>query len=64
MRFLLMYVFSNDFDCDDWLLYVVTSPRTGMGRGTVLGRVSTLLILMACSADVTFLRRYTRVRES
>ncbi|KAF7982096.1 hypothetical protein HWV62_30419 [Athelia sp. TMB] len=55
-----IYYYDNDFDCDDWLLYVVTSPRTGMGRGTVLGRVSPLLILTACSTDVTFLRRYTR----
>ncbi|KZP32226.1 hypothetical protein FIBSPDRAFT_916452 [Athelia psychrophila] len=36
-----IYFYDNEFDCDDWLLYVVTSPRTGMGRGTVLGRIYT-----------------------
>jgi len=36
-----IYYYDNEFDCDDWLLYVVTSPRTGMGRGAVLGRVYT-----------------------
>lgn len=36
-----VYYYSDDFSCDDWLLYVVTSPRTGSGRGVVHGQMYT-----------------------
>ncbi|KZT74859.1 hypothetical protein DAEQUDRAFT_742304 [Daedalea quercina L-15889] len=31
----------NSFDCGDWILYVVESPRAGNGRGVVHGRMYT-----------------------
>ncbi|KZT06361.1 DNA repair protein [Laetiporus sulphureus 93-53] len=31
----------DSFDCGDWLLYVVESPRSGNGRGVVHGRLYT-----------------------
>ncbi|TFK57475.1 Thioesterase/thiol ester dehydrase-isomerase [Heliocybe sulcata] len=36
-----IYYYSDDFDCGDSLLYVITSPRTGSGRGVVHGRMYT-----------------------
>jgi len=36
-----IFFYSDDFDCSDWLLYVVESPRTGSGRGVVIGRMYT-----------------------
>lgn len=33
---------SDNFDCGDWLLYVMVCPRGGSGRGIVHGRVSWL----------------------
>ncbi|KAJ1310355.1 hypothetical protein OPQ81_007093 [Rhizoctonia solani] len=36
-----IWYYDNDFDCTDWLLFVTVSPRTGMGRGVVQGRVYT-----------------------
>jgi hypothetical protein len=30
----------DDFDCSDWMLYVVESPAAGSGRGYVRGMVS------------------------
>ncbi|RDB28512.1 DNA repair protein RAD14 [Hypsizygus marmoreus] len=36
-----IYFYGDDFDCGDWLLYVVVSPRTGSGRGVVHGRIYT-----------------------
>lgn len=29
--------YSNDFDCGDWLLYVMTSPAAGLGRAVASG---------------------------
>ncbi|KAH0590381.1 hypothetical protein H2248_000536 [Termitomyces sp. 'cryptogamus'] len=34
-----IYFYNDDFDCGDWLLYVVSSPRSGSGRGVVHGRM-------------------------
>ncbi|KAF5377598.1 hypothetical protein D9615_005160 [Tricholomella constricta] len=36
-----IYFYSDDFDCGDWLLHVINSPRTGSGRGVVHGRMYT-----------------------
>ncbi|KAF8624897.1 hypothetical protein AX15_005765 [Amanita polypyramis BW_CC] len=36
-----IYFYSNDFDCGDWMLYVMESPRIGSGRGVVHGRLYT-----------------------
>ncbi|GLB36418.1 putative acyl-CoA thioesterase [Lyophyllum shimeji] len=36
-----IYFYSDDFDCGDWLLHVIVSPRTGSGRGVVHGRMYT-----------------------
>ncbi|PCH33398.1 hypothetical protein WOLCODRAFT_129747 [Wolfiporia cocos MD-104 SS10] len=36
-----IWFYDNDFDCGDWLLYVVESPRSGGGRGMVHGRMYT-----------------------
>jgi hypothetical protein len=36
---ILTDVRSDNFDCGDWLLYVIASPRTGSGRGVSFGRV-------------------------
>jgi acyl-CoA thioesterase II len=36
-----MYFYDDNFDCGEWLLYVVTSPRTASGRGVVQGRLYT-----------------------
>ncbi|KAL4268034.1 C/M/P thioester hydrolase family protein [Pleurotus pulmonarius] len=32
-----IYFYDNDFDCGDWLLYVMDSPRIGSGRGIMHG---------------------------
>jgi len=34
-----IYYYSNDFDCSEWLLYVMSSPVSGDGRGVSLGRI-------------------------
>ena len=39
---------SDTFDCSDWILYVVNSPRTGSGRGVVQGQVRTRIFLPYC----------------
>ncbi|KAF8898391.1 thioesterase-like superfamily-domain-containing protein [Infundibulicybe gibba] len=36
-----IYFYNNSFDCGDWLLHVMVSPRTGSGRGMVHGRMYT-----------------------
>jgi len=36
-----IYFYNDDFDCGDWLLYVISSPRAGSGRGVVHGRMYT-----------------------
>jgi len=36
-----IYFYNDDFDCGDWLLHVMVSPRTGSGRGTMYGRMYT-----------------------
>jgi len=36
-----IFFYNDTFDCSDWLLYVVISPRTGSGRGVVHGRMYT-----------------------
>lgn len=36
-----IWYYSNDFHCGDWMLYVITSPRTGSGRGVVHGKIYT-----------------------
>lgn len=36
-----MWFYDNAFDCGDWILYVVESPRAGNGRGVVHGRMYT-----------------------
>jgi len=36
-----IYFYNNDFDCGDWLLHVMISPRTGSGRGIMHGRMYT-----------------------
>ncbi|QRW00233.1 thioesterase family protein [Ceratobasidium sp. AG-Ba] len=36
-----IWFYDHDFDCAEWLLYVMISPRTGMGRGVVHGRLYT-----------------------
>ncbi|CCM01650.1 uncharacterized protein FIBRA_03711 [Fibroporia radiculosa] len=36
-----IWFYDNNFDCGDWLLYVVESPRSGEGRGVVHGRMYT-----------------------
>jgi len=36
-----IYFYNDDFDCGDWLLHVIVSPRTGSGRGVVHGRMYT-----------------------
>ncbi|THV06037.1 Thioesterase/thiol ester dehydrase-isomerase [Dendrothele bispora CBS 962.96] len=36
-----VWFYNNTFDCGDWLLYVMTSPRTGSGRGIVHGQLFT-----------------------
>ncbi|TFY82074.1 hypothetical protein EWM64_g1939 [Hericium alpestre] len=34
-----IHFYSNDFDCNDWILYMTTSPVTASGRGYVTGRM-------------------------
>jgi len=34
-----LYFYDHSFDAGDWMLYVMVSPRSGMGRGIVHGRV-------------------------
>ncbi|KAF8710743.1 Acyl-CoA thioesterase, partial [Rhizoctonia solani] len=36
-----IWYYDHDFDCKKWLLFVTVSPRTGLGRGVVHGRVYT-----------------------
>lgn len=36
-----IYFYNDDFDCGDWLLHVIVTPRTGSGRGVVHGRMHT-----------------------
>ncbi|KAF8311617.1 ARM repeat-containing protein [Clavulina sp. PMI_390] len=32
-----LWFYDHEFDCRDWLLFVMDSPRVGMGRGVVYG---------------------------
>ncbi|KAJ8084304.1 acyl-CoA thioesterase [Marasmius tenuissimus] len=34
-----VWFYSDSFDCGDWLLYVMTSPRAGSGRGVMHGQI-------------------------
>jgi len=36
-----VYFYNDEFDCGDWLLYVIESPRAGCGRGVAHGRLYT-----------------------
>ncbi|KII93408.1 hypothetical protein PLICRDRAFT_87787 [Plicaturopsis crispa FD-325 SS-3] len=36
-----IWFYKDDFDCGDWILYHIVSPRAGSGRGVVHGRVYT-----------------------
>lgn len=36
-----VWFYDNNFDCSQWLLYVMTSPRAGSGRSSVRGQVYT-----------------------
>jgi len=36
-----IWYYNHEFDCGDWLLYVMQSPRVGFGRGVVHGRIYT-----------------------
>jgi len=36
-----IWFYDDEFDCGDWLLYVVEAPRAGSGRGIVHGRLFT-----------------------
>jgi len=50
-----IFFYSDAFDCSDWLLYVISSPRTGSGRGYVQGRMYTrdgLLVAMMTQEGV------------
>ncbi|KAL0950837.1 hypothetical protein HGRIS_007598 [Hohenbuehelia grisea] len=50
-----IYFYDNDFDCGDWLLYVIMSPRTGSGRGVMHGRLYTrdgTLVAVTCQEGV------------
>ncbi|KAI0071777.1 Thioesterase/thiol ester dehydrase-isomerase [Panus rudis PR-1116 ss-1] len=37
-----IYFYDDSFDCGDWLLYAISSPRIGSGRAVVHGRMYTL----------------------
>jgi len=47
-----LFFYNNDFDCSDWLLYAITSPVAGMGRGVASG--------LLYSADGTLLATVTQ----
>ncbi|KAL5534390.1 hypothetical protein ACEPAG_852 [Sanghuangporus baumii] len=34
-----IFFYTDDFDCSDWILHVIKSPRTGSGRGVVQGQM-------------------------
>ncbi|KAG8697408.1 hypothetical protein FRC08_006546 [Ceratobasidium sp. 394] len=34
-----VWFYDNDFDCTEWMLFVMVSPLVGMGRGIVHGRI-------------------------
>ncbi|KAI5121256.1 hypothetical protein M0805_002301 [Coniferiporia weirii] len=36
-----VFFYSDEFDCSDWILYVIQSPRTGSGRGVAQGQMYT-----------------------
>ncbi|EMD41664.1 hypothetical protein CERSUDRAFT_79298 [Gelatoporia subvermispora B] len=36
-----IWFYDDSFDCGDWLLYVISTPRAGGGRGVVHGRMYT-----------------------
>ncbi|KAH8120165.1 Thioesterase/thiol ester dehydrase-isomerase [Phellopilus nigrolimitatus] len=36
-----IFFYSDAFDCSDWVLYVIQSPRAGSGRGVVQGQMYT-----------------------
>ncbi|THH32346.1 hypothetical protein EUX98_g1855 [Antrodiella citrinella] len=36
-----IWFYDNDFDCGDWILYVVDTPRARLGRAVVIGRMYT-----------------------
>jgi len=36
-----IFFYNHDFDCSEWILYVMTSPVAGNGRGVAIGRLYT-----------------------
>ncbi|GJJ15546.1 hypothetical protein Clacol_009824 [Clathrus columnatus] len=36
-----IFYYSDDFDCSDWILYVMTSPVSNNGRGVATGHLYT-----------------------
>ncbi|KAI0702466.1 thioesterase-like superfamily-domain-containing protein [Cytidiella melzeri] len=36
-----IFFYNNDFDCGQWMLYMIHSPSIGSGRGVVFGRMYT-----------------------
>ncbi|TFY61471.1 hypothetical protein EVJ58_g4491 [Rhodofomes roseus] len=61
-----MWFYDNSFDCGDWILYVVESPRAGNGRGVVHGRIYTrtgTLIAVASQEGVVRARGENAARD-
>ncbi|EPS99118.1 hypothetical protein FOMPIDRAFT_1037156 [Fomitopsis schrenkii] len=62
-----MWFYDNGFDCGDWILYVVESPRAGNGRGVVHGRMYTrsgTLIAVASQEGVVRARGETFAKSA
>jgi len=58
-----IWFYDDDFDCGDWLLYVIESPRAGSGRGVVNGRLHTRSgTLVAITAQEGVARVNTRIK--
>jgi len=59
-----IYYYDDNFDCGDWLLYVVESPRAGSGRSVVHGRFYTQNgILVAVTSQEGLIRADIRGPE-
>jgi len=59
-----MHFYSDNFDCTDWLLYVMTSPVGGSGRGVSLGRIYTRSgILVALASQEGIMRIDTKLKQ-
>ncbi|KAL0579790.1 acyl-CoA thioesterase [Marasmius crinis-equi] len=51
-----LWFYSDSFDCGDWLLYVMTCPRAGSGRGVMHGQIYSrdgTLVAIASQEGVT-----------